>query len=60
MAKISPRQELGAFACNGNLRSHLEINANGLSEEAIELLINITIRYCEPPRRKKKNRKITY
>lgn len=49
--KITPRQELAKFVGNGNLRGLLEITANGLSDEAIELLINISSRYCEPKKR---------
>ncbi len=52
--KKSRRQELGYFAAN-NLRSVLQIHSTGLSNEAIDLLVDIAIRYCEPKRKKLKN-----
>lgn len=53
MAKLSPRQELKEFSNNGNLRASLEGRC-GLSFEAIDLLVNIALRYCDPPTRKRK------
>ena len=52
--KKSPRQELAAFAGNGNLRGLLEMNPNGLSHEAIDLLVTIALRYCTSTSRRKK------
>lgn len=46
LKKESRRQELAAFAANGNLRGVMEMNATGLSHEAIDLLVDITLRYC--------------
>ena len=53
--KISPRQQLASFVGRGDLRYALEAKSNGLSEEALELLITIALRYCEPTRRKRKS-----
>lgn len=52
--EISPRKELGKFVGNGILRSVLEMHPNGLSQEALELLIRIASTYCEPRRVKRK------
>lgn len=54
ITKKSRRRELASFVFSGDLRGLLEISANGLSPEAIDLLVDIAIRYCEP---KKKNKK---
>lgn len=43
--KISPRQELASFSACGNL-----------SHEAIDLLVNIALRYCTSTNRKKRNK----
>jgi len=51
--KQSPRQELAQFVGDGSLRTLLEISANGLSEGAINLLVDITLRYCEPKPKKR-------
>jgi hypothetical protein len=53
--KKSPRQEIAQFANDGSLRGLLEISAIGLSDEAINLLVDIVLRYCEP-RKPTKNR----
>lgn len=52
--KISPRQELARFVGSGGLRGLFEKHSTGLSEQAIDLLIHIALRYCETPRRRKK------
>lgn len=54
MKKQSPRQELGDFAARCNLRGLIEMNANGLSHEAIDLLVSITLRYCTSANRRKR------
>lgn len=46
--KKSRRQELSDFVCSGNLRGLLEMSSTGLSKEAIDLLVDITLRYCVP------------
>lgn len=55
MTQPSPRQELDAYVGSGNLREAVSRH-NGnqhLSEAAIELLITIVGRYCEPRRKTK-------
>lgn len=56
MAKedISPRQELGNFANEGRLRDALADYNPSMSEEAIQLCIDVVIRYCEPRRTRRK------
>ena len=44
--KLSPRQELDAWVGTGNLRDHAE--KARLSPEAIELLVTVVSRYCQP------------
>lgn len=41
----SPRQELGIYAGTGRLRQDCESH---LSTEAVDLLVTIVLRYCEP------------
>jgi hypothetical protein len=54
--KQSRRQELFEFAEIGRLR---EVAHDGrLSEEAVDLLVDIVIRYCEP-RRKPRRQGVT-
>lgn len=43
----SRRQELRDFTGSGRLRTILEMHG-GLSHEAIDLLVDIALRYCEP------------
>lgn len=51
--KNSPRQELRLFAGAGDLRSRIE--SSSLSPEAVQLCIDIVLRYCEyTPKRKRK------
>ncbi len=53
--KQSPRQELRQHTGNGYLRGTLEQHPNGLSNEAINLCIDIVLRYCEySPKRKRR------
>lgn len=42
-----------ANALDGTLRYHLECRPNGLSDDAIDLLVDIAARYCAPPRKKR-------
>lgn len=52
--KKTRRQELSDFAFNGYLRSCLEIHATGLSEDAINLAVDVIERYCKPGNKKTK------
>lgn len=44
----SPRKELDAFANDGSLRILLEGGSPRMSDKAIQLLMDITFRYCQP------------
>ena len=49
--KNTPRKEVGQFAGAGNLRGLLEQHPQGLSPEAINLIVRIVLNYCEPKRK---------
>lgn len=52
MKQQSRRQELFDFVARGRLR---EVAHDGrLSEAACDLLVDIVLRYCDPPRRRAK------
>lgn len=51
--KQSPRQELRSFVGRGDLRATLDRSAN-LSPEAMQLLVDIVLRYCEYSPKKKR------
>lgn len=48
----SPRQEVSQFVGAGNLRSILERNTNGLSNDGIDLIVRVVLNYCEPKRKR--------
>ena len=51
----SPRQELRGYAGSGNLRYAMQRTGicPQLSESALQLLVDLVMRYCEPRRRKR-------
>lgn len=50
-AKKSRRQAAGEFAATGRLRQVLEMDTS-LSHDAINLIVDIVLRYCEPRRKR--------
>lgn len=50
MRQKSRRQELGDFANAGQLRNCLDRANPRLSGEAIDLCVDVVLRYCEPRR----------
>ncbi len=50
--KKSRRKELGDFVAEGRLRSVMEMHGH-ISHEAIDLLVDIALRYCEPKKPRK-------
>lgn len=51
--KKSRRQELADFYGSGRLRQMAEMHSSSLSHEAIDLLVDVVGRYCEPRRKKR-------
>ena len=49
--KKSRRQELGDYVGNGHLRQAIE--GKGLSDDAMQLLVDVVMRYCEPRRKRR-------
>lgn len=48
---MSPRKELGEYADTGQLRDALSYASRNMSEEAIQLCVDVVIRYCSPRKR---------